>query len=378
MIKQITEGNAIINISSEEKISRSLPVFYNPVMKLNRDTSVLLLDSVSDKDMQMALPLAASGIRGIRFLKELKKSKIKSIAFNDLSGRAIQEIKKNNEINGLSENTKIQISQEDANLFMLNSTGFDYIDIDPFGTPGPFLDSASVRISRGGILAVTATDTSALSGSFSRTTKRKYHAKSLKNEFMHETGLRILIRKVQLHGADHGKALTPIFSYSKEHYMRVFFRCEKGKQKVDELMNQHGYVLYCSKCLFRKTVNDIFNKRKCPSCGSDLVYAGQLWLGRLWDTELVKKMYSKIKTEEKELYDLLFAVNEEAKTETIGFYDLSLIAKRHKVHRIPKIEALIKRLGNKGFFASRTHFKGDGLRTDADIDELVNIFRQMN
>jgi len=38
-------------------------------MKLNRDIAVLLLNSADKEDMQIALPLAGSGIRGIRFLR---------------------------------------------------------------------------------------------------------------------------------------------------------------------------------------------------------------------------------------------------------------------------------------------------------------------
>ncbi|MCU0373510.1 MAG: ATP-binding protein, partial [Ignavibacteria bacterium] len=52
--------------------------------------------------------------------------------------------------------------------------GFDYIDIDPFGSPCPFLDAAIKRLSRGGILAVTATDTSALAGK-SAVTEREFN-----------------------------------------------------------------------------------------------------------------------------------------------------------------------------------------------------------
>ena len=87
----ITEEYAKIKISTEKKISKKLPVFYNPVMKLNRDISILLLNSVSNKDMQIALPLAGSGIRGVRFFQELKKSKIKNISINDY--KSIKDIK---------------------------------------------------------------------------------------------------------------------------------------------------------------------------------------------------------------------------------------------------------------------------------------------
>ena len=75
-MKIITEESTKLKISEKSKISKELEVFYNPIMKLNRDTSILLLNLIKDKEMQLALPLAGSGIRGIRFLKELKKNKI--------------------------------------------------------------------------------------------------------------------------------------------------------------------------------------------------------------------------------------------------------------------------------------------------------------
>ena len=158
-------------------------------------------------------------------------------------------------------NSKVRVFNEDANLFLLNSKGFDYIDIDPFGTPNPYLDSACKRISREGILAVTATDTSALCGTYKDACQRKYWADSKNDCLMHETGLRILIRKVQLVAAQYDKALVPIFSYSKDHYMRVFFRSSKMKNKIDEILKQH------------KMMGDF----------------GPIWAGKLWDSKLAKK-----------------------------------------------------------------------------------------
>ncbi|GAG35537.1 unnamed protein product, partial [marine sediment metagenome] len=229
--KQIAEGKALIFAPKEKKVSKKLPVFYNPAMKLNRDISVLLLNSIKNKDMQIALPLAGTGVRGARFLLELNKNKIKNISMNDYNGKASKIIEQNLKLNKIKKTKKISITKKDANLFLLESSGFDYIDIDPFGTPNYFLDSAVKRLAREGILAVTATDTSALAGSFPAACKRKYWAVPIREELKHEIGLRILIRKVQLIGAQFDKALTPIFSYAEQHYMRAFFYCEKGKHK---------------------------------------------------------------------------------------------------------------------------------------------------
>lgn len=212
MYKQIIEGKAVVKVPKEEKISKELPVFYNPVMKLNRDISVLILQNVVNKKMQIGLPLSGTGVRGVRLLKELNKSKIKEVCFNDVNPKAVKIIKQNLKLNKV----RGKVFSKDANLFLLESHGFDYIDIDPFGSPNFLLDSAVKRLSRGGILAVTATDAGGLAGSFPKACLRKYWAKSVRNSTMHENGLRILIRKVQLIGAEHDKALIPIFSYFKD------------------------------------------------------------------------------------------------------------------------------------------------------------------
>ena len=358
MYEVIEEGNARIKVKKAKKISKEMGVFYNPVMKHNRDISILLLNSINKKNMQIALPLAGTGVRGIRFLLELNKNKINNISFNDNSKDAVKSIKNNLSINlsikikpitkkSLLKN-KIIIKNEDANLFLLNSTGFDYIDIDPFGSPNFLLNNAIVRLGREGILAVTATDTAALTGTYPKVCRRKYWAEPLKNELMHEIGLRILIRKIQLVGGQYEKALTPIFSYFKDHYFRVFFRCVKGKKDVDKVIEQHG----------------MFDN------------AGPLWLGGLWDKKLVEKMYKSIKKEpifDKELIKFLKIVKDESKIDTIGFYDIHRLVKKYKIKKIPKKEELIKKIKKKKYRVSGTHFSGNGLRSDIPLNSLLKI-----
>src|SRR3989338_1131815 len=91
----VNEGSAKLKIPKAEKISKEMVVFYNPAMILNRDISVLLLDSINKKNLQIADPLAATGIRSIRFLRELGKNKIKKIYINDYGKEAIKLIKQN-------------------------------------------------------------------------------------------------------------------------------------------------------------------------------------------------------------------------------------------------------------------------------------------
>ena len=342
MHQLMAEGKAIIKTTQEDKISKEMPVFYNPVMKSNRDISVLLLNSINKNNLSIADPLAGSGIRSIRFLLELNKNKIKTISINDYSKSSIKSIKENLRLNKIKISKKIIIKNEDANLFLLKSTGFDYIDVDPFGTPNPYLDSAIKRLARDGILAVTATDTAPLCGTYPTACLRKYWAMPLRNELMHEIGLRILIRKIQLIGAQYEKALMPIFSYYKEHYFRVFLRCEKGKKGVDDIIKQHG--------MFEN--------------------AGPLWKGKLWDSKLTDSMTKKAEDR------FLSIINEESKIDAIGFYDIHKICKRNKIKQLPKKGLLIEEIRKAGYKAAETHFNPWGVRSDITLNCLLSIISQ--
>jgi len=275
--------------------------------------------------------LAGSGIRAIRLAKELP-NQIKKIYINDSSKKAVNLIQKNLQLNKIPKRL-IQLTNQDANLFILNSKGFDYIDIDPFGTPNPFLDSAMRRLSRNSILAITATDTSALCGTYPKSCKRKYWANHAKNPVMHELGLRILIRKTQLVAAQYDKALTPIFSYSKDHYMRVFFKCEKSKELTNKILNQHDYY-------------QTF---------------GPLWTGPLWDKKLAKSIA---------INKFLKTIAEEAQNSAWPFYDIHALCKKYKL-TAPNHEILMKKAK-----ARPTHFSPVGLRTKLSEKELIKKLNQ--
>ena len=108
MHSKIEEGKAVIKVPIVKTVSKEMDVFYNPVMKLNRDISILLLNSIDMDKLNIADPLAGSGIRAIRFLKELERGKIKTISINDYSDKAIKSIKNNLKLNKVKVNNKKQ------------------------------------------------------------------------------------------------------------------------------------------------------------------------------------------------------------------------------------------------------------------------------
>lgn len=63
---------------------------------------------------------------------------------------------------------------------------FHAVDLDPYGCPSHFLDSAVQSVCIGGLLMVTCTDMAVLCGNSPETCYTKYGAVSLKNVACHE------------------------------------------------------------------------------------------------------------------------------------------------------------------------------------------------
>ena len=365
----ISEGKAKIRVPKivSKAVSKKMPVFYNPIMEFNRSLSISLLNNISNKDMKIALPLAATGIRGIRFIHELKRGKIGEIKFNDIDIKAFRFTMENLQLNDISKD--VVVSSMDANIFMMNNEGFDYIDIDPFGSPNPFLETAVKKLSRSGILAVTATDTAALCSAKPKACLRKYWSHSMWNEQMQDIGLRVLARRVQLIGAMHDKALTPIYSYAKDHYFRIFFLCQKGKQLCDKMLKKHLYFLYCTKCMGRRLSKH--NNEKC--CGKTMDFAGPIWTGKLWDTKLARKISVDFAPKKERTFCSNIA--NEALIDNVGIYDLHKLSKLYQI-KPPKPENVIAALKKKKFKASRTHINNNYIRTNASISDIVQILKK--
>jgi tRNA (guanine26-N2/guanine27-N2)-dimethyltransferase len=345
---KVTEGSVTIDVPIQKVPSKDSPVFYNPVMKLNRDISVLFINAIGRK-LSCADILAGSGVRALRLMKECNVD----IIANDVNPLAVKSMKKNAKLNKL----KLKISEKEATKFLLESEGFDYIDIDPFGSPNPFLDAAMRRISRKGYLGVTATDTSALSGSHIKAGLRKYWGHPVKNACMHETGIRLLIRKVQLIGAQYAKALTPVFCHASQHYYRVYFECTKSKEKVDNIMKKHQYITFGKD--FSITISNQNTKDNC---------AGPVWTGPLWNKTLVNKM---LKKSEGEARELLEVIKKEAAIPTVEFYDYYAMCSKLRKN-VPDRITLFAKLKKKGKLAAVTHFSYKGVRTNATLNQMLS------
>ncbi len=381
MRKEIIEESSKVLVDLDEAPSKDLDVFYNAEMKLNRTLSSLLLSTIENDILQIALPLAGSGVRAVRLLNELPENKIKLIHINDLNEKAYDLIQKNlelNKLNSTKKNTEIKVFNKDAIKFLEDSIGFDYIDIDPFGSPNFLLDVSLRRISRKGILAVTATDTGALNGAFPTAGRMKYWAETELVPQKHELGIRILARRVILEGLSQHKVLEPILSYHYKHYYRIFFKVTKSKTKASKYFNQVNkkYVV-CKQCAFSKLNDEKIIE--CPICGNKkLSEIGPLFIGKLNDESLLKKLIKKNEEtfNDEKITKLLTKLISEETIENIGFYDTHFVCEKNKLS-IPKINDLIEKLREQNFLAEQSIFLKTAIKTNASFEDFLKTMKDL-
>lgn len=349
-----------------------VPVFYNPEAELLRDISILAIqifqEQFNDK-ITICDALSGTGIRGLRYAKEIKG--VKEVVLNDKNPVAVKLIKKNIKENKLSR--KCKASKGDANILFFQNI-FNVIDIDPFGTPVSFLDSAARSIYHRGFLCVTATDQAPLSGTYPLTCMRKYGIASMKTDYYAELGMRILITNIMLTLSKRERVFVPLLMHATKHYFRVYGKIEHlGKMK--DMLKEFGYVMHCS-CGNREHGE---LKEKCL-CGKKFKIVGPLYLGSILDKKFCKNVLVDLRKrnfnfgkQEEKLLNLLI---EEADM-PVFYYDLHYLAKVLKT-KIPRMDFLFKKLKKKGFKSSRTHFCPTAIKTDAGFKTLKKLLASLN
>jgi tRNA (guanine26-N2/guanine27-N2)-dimethyltransferase len=361
------------------------PVFYNPVMELNRDISVLAFQAYQhmvNREISICEPLTSSGIRGVRVAAEIHG--VKKVVIGDISEQAIKLAKHNVHLNGLQD--RVTVKHKDANC-LLSCHGaprrrFDVIDVDPFGSPVPYLDSAVRAIRNKGLLAVTATDLAPLCGVHAKACVRKYGGKPLRTEYCHELAVRLLAGCVATVAAKQDIGVRVLFSHSSDHYIRVYAQIAYGAKKADASIKSLGYILHCFNCLHRENVKTFSAKlfEKCPECGSKMDWAGPLWLGKILDTPFCELMTQENRRtafrNSVKIANLLALSKDEAEAPTT-YYVIDKISDKLALP-VPSVAAMQRILRDNNFQVFSTHFNSRGIRTNAPALTVQELLRKVS
>ncbi|MDD5337529.1 MAG: tRNA (guanine(10)-N(2))-dimethyltransferase [Candidatus ainarchaeum sp.] len=347
-------------------------LFYNPEMRLCRSFGSLSVGAIGE-ELRVLDGFAASGIRGLRYAKENRNVTI--VTLLDIWKIAPAIIEKNAKENGI-KNAEAQ--NIDFNEYTVKNES-DFIEIDPFGAPVHFLNNAfySFRKMKKGYISITATDVAVLCGENTKACMKKYGAKNLRNEFTHEVGARVLLKKIGDFASQFDFGMEVLYTLSDRHYIKTLIRITRSAEKASEIPRTLGYASYCFHCGYRETGR--FPNRVCKNCKKDMDYAGPLWLGELQD----KKFLGKMKTlngkrdyaDKAEIGKMLELMIGEAGMPAF-YYSIHEICRRGKLPYAPKTDEVIAALRKRGFKVAKTHFYERCIKTDAGIKELTKIMKQ--
>ena len=357
------------------------PVFYNPVMEFNRDLTVLAFQafqSMVNHEISICDPFTSQGVRGLRFAAEIKK--VKKVLISDINEQACKLAKHNVQLNGLED--KIAVKHKDANAILSCNASpkkrFDIVDIDPFGTPVPFIDSAVRAIKNNGLLASTATDLAPLCGVHAKACIRKYGGRPLRTEYCHELAVRLLAGCTATVAAKHDIGIKVLFSHSSEHYIRLYTQIAYGAKKSDESIKALGYILHCFNCYHRETTHQPFRNLQCPECGSKMDWAGPLWIGNIFDQnfiEAIMKQNKSVAFKNSSRITKLLSLTKDETSASITYFVVDKLSGKLGLPS-PSIQSFISALHKDGFQAVQTHFNTRGVRTDAPVSLMHKLIKE--
>ena len=372
-LQEIIEGDTKLIVpkkSITDKVPPKEPAFFNPKAKLNRDFSILAYAAFLKKFQGPKIfleGLSGIGARGLRVANELE---IDNLVINDLNPSALKMAEYSA---GLNELENIEFSEKEVCRFLSNHSKKgergSIIDIDPFGSPAAFFDCGIRATMHGGILSTAATDLQVLNGLFQDACQRKYGGVPVRVEYGNEMAIRLVLGCLRVVAARLGVEIIPMFVESEMHYYRTYV---KVRNRPDQEKNI-GYILHCKNCGHRKI--SLEQELECELCKSKIKIAGPLWIGKIFDKEFVEDMLLEIpnftvdKNCEK-IIDKCLAESEMPAT----YFTLDEIASKMKSSP-PKLEEVVLNLQKNNFVASVTAFNPTGFRTNAKINEIIEIFQ---
>ncbi len=185
------------------------------------------------------------------------------------------------------------------------SQGWHWIDIDPFGSPVPFLDTAVQALARRGVLEVSATDTAALTGSSKNPLMRRYGARVRLDKLKHDSGLRVLMATVARAAARHDRSITPLLSIWDSHHLRVSVQVRRVMGGANDIEASLGWRVFspdqsevdasvAAGLLPADSGSDLpircFLPLSHPVARGDKRVSGPMWIGPLGDADTMASM----------------------------------------------------------------------------------------
>ncbi len=239
---------------------------------------------------------------------------------------------------------------------------YDWVDLDPFGTPSPFLVGALSLVNPGGYLYITSTDTATLSGRRRGEDVRLYGVALRPWETHAEMGARALIYAVWSVANGLNLHIRPLFLYYEGYAYRLLVRVE-DRRRAEGI----GFLHRCKVCGTYSASTKA--EGACGVCGGEEEVVGPVWVGPLYDPALLGAM-------EEEAKRLGWEKERRAIRKMRGEVSVPMyyVLTDLRLPRTPPVRRVVGVLRRAGFKASRTQFHPGAVKTDATrLDLLMHL-----
>ncbi|XP_015946312.1 probable tRNA (guanine(26)-N(2))-dimethyltransferase 2 isoform X1 [Arachis duranensis] len=339
--------------------------------------------------------LSASGLRSLRYAREVEG--IGQVVALDNDIVSVEACRRNIKFNGSVAISKVESHHVDARVYMLtHPKEFDVVDLDPYGSPSVFLDSAVQSVADGGILMCTATDMAVLCGANGEVCYSKYGSYPLRGKYCHEMALRILLASIESHANRYKRYIVPVLSVQMDFYVRVFVRIYTSASAMKNTPLKLSYVYQCTGCdsfhlqPIGRTISKNTSVRylpgygpvvpqECSDCGKKFTMGGPIWSAPIHDQDWVGSILADVKSMKNRYpaYDRISAV---LTTISEELTDVPLFLSLHNLCATLKCtspSAVMFRSAviNAGYCISGTHVNPLGLKSDAPMDVIWDIMR---
>ena len=234
---------------------------------------------------------------------------------------------------------------------------FDYVDLDPYGTPVPFVEVALASVRPSGVLAVTATDMPVLAGAQRASCEARYGARPIRGRLGPEGGLRILLAYLDRTSRTGERGIRPLLAYVRGHHLRAFVQVEAAPPR-ESPVGRIDPATWTG-----------------PPLGRVGPF-GPLWIGPLFDPELVRTLASPPTAAEPGPTEKFLArLREEVDVDVPFYYEPNEIAASLSLSFPPSRERMFAGLREAGYRAARTHARPEGFRTDAPRTVVEEVAR---
>lgn len=342
------------------------------------------------------------GARALRIAVEAPE--IEEIHMNDINTLAIDLSKKAAELNFVTEKCNFSVNDVCKFLTTRSTKGgeerFGIVDLDPFGSPSQYIDCVLRAVLDGGLISITATDTAVLCGVYRDVCFRRYYGRPINNHYANETAIRLLTSLIALTASRLELAIHPLFAHANLHYLRVYIEVSLSSSQANKVYDNIGYLRHCFRCGNRNVVMEYDKSEVCELCGNSFSLGGKLWISRLFDKNFIKKMSSYYDNDDlkstsgnssntsnnKENIDynnnsnkndiikkiLAICLNEI--DDVPHYFRADEISSKLKTSPQP-LQNIVEKLSTAGYRVSKTSLNTSAFKTDARIDQILNLLR---